>query len=242
MPSYHHFLLTGVKTSVLFFEHPEGVVTFPDVFSSTDDIVYSVVLTKENDTDEHSSYGMIVVSCRDPLSLREGMHYGHAVECLLPISFFCIARLCDDLSILPISQATFGKLEKPWKPTDVFNRCNDEIIDLYGDSEHFSLRYKSFSVQSLDWLKGIAPYLKRYTIDSDFQRGCSYLFLSIWELGIDVCDWADENYDQDFYRFVSISKAESAFLNAFKTIETIVGEPSKNKNEAEVSKKSSKRY
>jgi hypothetical protein len=236
MSLYNHFLLIGLKISLLYFEHPEGFITFSDVFPVTDDITYSVVLTKESNKDDFA-YGMILISSEKPLSLREGMHYGHAVECLLPISYFCIARLCDDLSILPLHQDTFKKLEKPWKSNDIFDDCNHEIIDLYGHLEHFRMRYNSYNVEGLEWLENIAPYLRKYIKDADFQRGCSYLFLSMWELGIDVCDWADEDYDQDFYRFVSISKAESAFLNAFKTIEAIVGEPSKNRTRQKLTQK-----
>ena len=157
------------------------------------------------------------------------MHYGHAVECLLPISNFCTGQLDDAFSILPLAKETFDKIKKPWRSKDILDYCNDQIIDLFGDLDHFKIKYGSFRYENLDWLKSIAPYLRKYAKDSDFQRGCSYLFLSMWELGIDVCDWAEVDFDQDFHRFVSISKAESAFLNAFKTIETIVGEPSKDR-------------
>ena len=57
------------------------------------------------------------------------------------------------------------------------------------------------------------------------------------ELGVDVCDWRESNYDDEFYRFVSIANAESAFLNAFKTVETIVGEPSKNRTKVKISER-----
>jgi hypothetical protein len=188
-----------------------------------------VVLTKDETSFKGISHGMILISSSEALSLGEGLHYGHAIEALLPISYFCIKKLYADFSILPVKQEVFEKLKKPWQFIDILNECNSEIDDLYGHSEHFKIEFHSCTLEGLDWIESMTPYLKRYVIDSDFQRGCSYLFLSMWELGIDVCDWIDENYDQDFYRFVSISKAESAFLNAFKTIEAMVGEPSKNR-------------
>ena len=77
--------MIGIKFPLYFSEYPEGLITFPDVFLSSDNIGYSVVLTREQGRDK-INYGMIVVSSRKPISLREGMHYGHAVECLLPIS------------------------------------------------------------------------------------------------------------------------------------------------------------
>lgn len=211
-------------------EYPQGLISYLDTFSDDDDVIYSIVLTKEEKFEEDDiSQGMILISSREALKLREGLHYGHAIETLLPISYFCSAKIYDEFSILPLSHKTYEGLTRPWKFTELVKGCREEIVDLFGDLTHFFMCFHSCTIERLEWIEHVIPYLKRYTIDPDFQRGCSYLFLNMWELGIDACDWREQDYDQEFYRFVSISKAESAFLNAFKTVEAIVGDPSKNR-------------
>ena len=211
-------------------EYRQSLISYPDAFSDDDDIVYSIVLTKEEKSEEDdTSQGMILISSREALKLGEGLHYGHAIETLLPISYFCTAKIYDEFSILPLSHKGYEGLTRPWKFTELVKECSEEISDLFGDLTHFSICFHSCTIERLEWIEHIIPYLKRYTIDPNFQRGCSYLFLSMWELGIDACDWREQDYGQEFYRFVSISKAESAFLNAFKTVEAIVGEPGKDR-------------
>lgn len=231
MSKYNYFLLLGLKSSLLRDnKYPKGFINYPDTFSNEDNIVYSVVLTKEKlGEDDDFSDGMILISSKKPMELKEGFYYAHAVETLLPISYFCIGQIYEGFSVLPLSNRVCKSLKKPWKYTEIVREYKEEILNFFGDLIDFEVSFCSCKCGTIDWIEYIVPYLKKYVIDPNFQRGCSYLFLSMWELGIDVCDWREENYDKDFYLFVSISRAEAAFLNAFKTVEAIVGEPSKNR-------------
>ena len=235
MPNYRYFVLLGLKTGpVLGAKYPEGFVSWPHTFSESDDVSYRLVLTKEqeragSEADKYLSHGMILISTKKDVELGEGLHYGHAIEALLPITYFCVAKIYDEFSMLPLRQESYERLARPWKFAEILDECRVEILDLYGDVSHFAHSYHSYTVESLSWVEHAIPYLKGYAVNNDFQRGCSYLFLSMWELGVDACDWREEEYDPEFYRFVSISKAESAFLNAFKAVEAIVGEPSKDR-------------
>lgn len=244
LASYNYFLLVGLRTyPILDSQCPQGFISYPHTFLDTDDVAYSVVLIKEEEPvivpeeDQYFSLGMILISSKKALNPREGLHYVHAIETLLPISYFCNAKIYDRFSILPLRRESYEKLTRPWKFTEIVKECREEIADFYNDSLNFSHSFHSQTIERLSWIEYVIPYLKRYTVDPDFQRGCSYLFLSMWELDIDACDWQGENYDPEFYRFVSICRAESAFLNAFKVVEAIVGEPSKNRTRQKLTQK-----
>ncbi len=230
MQKYKHFLFLGLKTEpIRDSKYPKGFITYPDPFPD-DNVTFSVVLTKRTEQeDDGLSLGMILISSNQALGPGEALHYAHAIETLRPINSFCIAHILHDFSLLPISDKSYKNLGRPWKFNEITERCREEIADSYGDSSLFLTEFESYVVESLSWIEHIIPYLRAYIIDPDFQIGCSYLFSSMRELGIDVCDWREKEYDSDFYRFVSISKAESAFLNGFKVVESIVGEPGKNK-------------
>ena len=228
MQKYKHFLFLGLKTEpIRDSKYPKGFISYPDTFPD-DNVTFSVVLTKGTEQkDDGLSLGMILISSNRALGVGESLHYAHAIEALRPINSFCIAHILHDCSLFPISNKSYKNLGRPWKFNEIAEKCRVEIAGYYSDSSFFLRDFGSYAIESLSRIEHIIPYLKAYTIDPCFQIGCSYLFSSMRELGIDVCDWREEEYDTDFHRFVSISKAESAFLNGFKVIESIVGEPGK---------------
>lgn len=145
---YNHFLFLGLKTSsVLDNKYPQGFITYPDIFSETDDVIYSVVLTKRApvvpEEGDNISEGMILISSNKDLGMREGWYYGSAIETLLPISYFCIAKIYENFSILPLSQESYERLTKPWKFADIIKECGEEITNLYNDPLGFSHNFHS---------------------------------------------------------------------------------------------------
>lgn len=231
---YHYFMVLGVQLSPPSLQAELATLSVPDHARQVDQVVYHLVAMAEAPPPNAPHRAMFVISARDGLPHDQGLRYLHALECLLPISYFCAAKIQPQMTAFPISDCAYSSLPQPWSAEDMVEPCAEEIADRYAVPDEFLVACYTGIVESHRWAVGVAPLLRRYVADVAFQCGCSYLYLSMRELGYDVCDWATARYDQSFRRYVTVGRAESAFLNAFKCIESVVGEPSKNRTEAKL--------
>jgi hypothetical protein len=236
---YSHFLVLGLKISRLKdVKIPYGVLEFPNIFSVTDDIIYSLVLAKEGKPPYGEfSDGMILVSSNHALSISEGMHYAHAVRIAPPVLYHRTAAIIDQISILPMSHDVYTCLTKPLTIKEIQKNCKNEIQELYMDPVLFSQTYGSCTLQSPRLLKLMMVFLKLYAQNPDFQKASDYLFKSMEDLEFDIKDWSENNFGNNLDSFLPISDSESSLTNAFKAIEAIVGEPSKNRTEDKIKKR-----
>jgi hypothetical protein len=172
------------------------------------------------------------------LSLQQAHHFAHAIEALSIIIPFCVEQTVSDLlHVTPLPESAIGEQESGVSADNLARALSDQLWELFGGEDNFRTAYGTYKIESIEAAKRMRPFLTRYTTDPSFARGVSYLHHSMLEFGIDVCDWRDQDYDQSIGRYISTSKAESAFLDAYKVIEAIVGDPGKKNPEAKISSK-----
>ena len=158
-----------------------------------------------------------------PISLDKAKEALHILECLLPIYYFCIEKdVSGSLSILPINKK-MGAVMAPWSYQKISKICIKEITNYYGSLEEFEHSFDSYFGEEVGTLLDIAPVVSKGWKDTKVYNACSFLHRSIVELDVDVCDWRESGYNKAYETYVNIGKRESSFLNAFKSIEAIIG-------------------
>jgi hypothetical protein len=234
----HQFLVLGISVQANDKKSDENIIRFP-CFRIEESVSYH--LRKINDGGDPKgifSRAFWVIDSASGIPLREAYHYAHGIEALIPICRFCIAQSVDHLiRVMPLPESVAANQSQRISADDLVQASGEDLSSFFGGEDLFRTVYGTCKVETHDRAKAMAPYLRNYAAVEAFARGCSYLHLSMTELGIDVCDWSHQDYDQSFYRYVSVSRAESAFLNAFKVIESVVGEPSKNRAVQKLSSK-----
>lgn len=186
-----------------------------------------------------NAHGMLLLTTKEPVELHEALGYAHGVEVLMSLVPFCSHTIPNDFVLLPLPD-TFEAGEF-FTFEQVLQEARSEVAEFWGDITFFERDFKSGRIMSTDWLRTHGKLLCRFFDEDDFERSCSYLHKSIMDLGVDKCDWREKNYDQAFFRFVTIANAESAFLNAFKAVEAFVGEPSENRTEEKLRERLARR-
>lgn len=227
---HNHFLVLGVKGYLpLGYHDLVGPLVFPDVFPPSVPVRFSIVLTQAQPADTPPQ-GRFLLSSAHPMDLRQARHYAHAIEALLPITNFCIIHT-PELRLLPIREDAYESLQRPWLAANLQAVCASEIVETLGQPDFSPSVFDGGHGYNLERLTELMPWLGRYADDAAFQRAVSYLATSIKELGVDACDWREQDFDREFSLFTSVSIAESAFLNAYKAIEALVGDKGKDRTE-----------
>lgn len=111
--------------------------------------------------------------------------------------------------------------------------CSNEI-DLHWGRTTFFLEWGGAISHTLNDANGFIPMIKKCTLDYNYLWSCSYLHLSMTELVYDQCDLISELNNDDVSHYVTVARAESSFLNAYKAIEILVGDPGKDRSKENV--------
>ncbi len=107
---------------------------------------------------------------------------------------------------------------------DLIAAHEEEFWDSYREGI-LRQEWETRSIVSPRWLDEMAPIIARHFADTRFASAAGYLFKSIADLWWDMCDWREEGYRGDFRPYLTQAEAEAAFLNAFKAVEALIGEP-----------------
>jgi hypothetical protein len=178
--------------------------------------------------------GMAVVRCHHECTLDEALNYAQGLESVYAITTFMGDLSLVNWSLLPLIGQML-RMNPPWTEDTLLQTCSKEIEEFYGGPDYFRLVFNSGIRLPPDWLDRNSALLSRYMIDARFQRACSYLSKSLNDLGgVCITDWRDAGWSRDFDVFLSASQKESSFQNAFKAVEALVGEPSKNRGRAKI--------
>lgn len=225
-----HFLILGIVIQDIRSDNDRVTKDF-EVFGVSSPVKY---LLRRMDSEIDPAYNLDrylwAIEFAEDVSLREAHHYGHGVAALSTIIPFCIGQSVDDLlHVMPFPDEIAADPDKLVSEDGLAEVLADDLDELFWGESEFRIVFGTRKSESMDTVNRMIPYLVRFANDESFARGCSYLDLSMTELGVDVCDWREQDYDDAFYRYVSVARAESSFLNAYKAVELMVGEPSKNR-------------
>lgn len=170
---------------------------------------------------------MLAMRFRDPTPLHRAMQMAHQLETVDVLQNMC-SQVLMELSLLPLDNLTRTK-PPPWTEREICEVCGRDWYLL--NDFPLPVCLGSCTLKPRNWPGDLKSVLKASLEHPEFERACSYLHESVVRLGWDVCDWREEQYNREFYRYVPIARAEAAFLNAFKAIEAVVGEPSKDRTQ-----------
>jgi hypothetical protein len=151
------------------------------------------------------------------------MDIAHYYQAIRTIYYFCVVKNYEEFSLLPLGKKILNTTP-PWSLDELINLNGEEINYYYSSINTFKDEFGTYSMENLEDLKNCTPLLARCVNDKNFRLSSSYLYKSIKDLNIDICDWQKENYDKKYDEFASDSDRESAFINACKTIEAICGD------------------
>jgi len=219
------FLLLGVKTDLSMKPIPGGRITFVSLFSK-DRPRYDILQFKDKKFDDiNRCQGMleIVAPQNKNLSLLEAMDIGHFYQAIRTIYYFCIIKNYEDYSLLPLNSRIL-QISPPWFMENLVDICTKEIKDNYMKTEIFKNTFNSYTGEPREGFEHCMPLLARCIDDKNFGLASTYIYRSIIDLGLDVCDWREQGYGRNYDEFASDSARESAFQNACKAMEAICGD------------------
>lgn len=202
-----------------------GPYEFPGVFTGS---AISVDVVQGEPWSRLWTRGNLILRTDAPIAYRTALDVAHGLEALSGVVPFCLEAFAD-LEVLPISDAAVTELAGDWSKARVAQFAEHEIVEVFGDVGQFRFVPSMTHIPEPESLAGLMPLVRRYVEEQRFARGVSYLRESMRSLGVDSCDWAGEGFDLEYYRYVPLGAAESAFLNAFKSVEAIVGEPGRDR-------------
>lgn len=184
-----------------------------------------IILNKEI-PEIRMTYAMLALDCGVPVSLETAIELVQSMEAVYAIWSFC-SHVPMRLSPLPLPD-DIRSISVPLSEQWLLEHCADEIYSCYGGAPAFQIAFGTYCVLPPNSFRRCFPWVRRCLRDERFRSAVLYLYQSMKELGWDHCDWRRERYDDHFNPHISISEAESAVVNAFKSIEAIVGEPNRN--------------
>lgn len=227
--TYPGYLILGVQAQVGQGEGPDRICfseIFPDCSPS-----YSVTTVRDR-KDAFFIHAMILIEAPRGKSLQfcEALDLMHSLQTALSISHFCVTRVHYEYSLLPLT-TTLLSIRPPWPRKSIISQSEHLVGTLFSSTEEVELLFGSYHVEPLEVFKGIMPLLAKAILNSEIHLAMSYLFESMKQLGWDVCDWREEGYDPEATRYVSVGAAESAFQNAYKAIEAVIGDPGKDRTD-----------
>ena len=236
---YSAFLILGISSDAIIQVGDKyypcylpPIKRFPDIFSRKE-VSCSLVLFRGEGVYNDTFKARILIETppERKSTLLEGMELMHGFQDLLAIYHFCITRVVDyNYSLLPITDSLL-EIAPPWNRQMIEANCREEIEYCYNYVDEFRREFSFTWHESVDEVELLIQFFGGYFEFPDVRKACSYLFSSMKELGLDVCDWREENYAEDSDKFISIGSAESSFLSAYKCIEALIGEPSKDRTE-----------
>lgn len=226
------YLILGVKAQLRQGQE-YGRVCFPEIFP--DRLPSYSITTVRDPKDTFFLHAMILIEAPRGTSLQlyEALNLMHALHAALSIAHFCITRVDREYSLLPLADSLLS-IRPPWHLQAIVSQSEPLVGILFSSIEEVELLFGSYHLESIEVLKGIMPLLGKAILDSKAHLAMSYLFESTKQLGWDVCDWREERYDPEATRYVSVGAAESAFQNAYKAIEAIIGDPGKDRSDRKI--------
>lgn len=223
------YLILGVKAHIRRGEVPYRIC-FPEIFPNGSPS-YSVT-TVRDPKDTFFLHAMIMIEAPSDTSLQlyEALNLMHAFHAALSICYFCITRVQYEYSLLPIADTLFAA-PPPWSLELIVSQSGPLIGTFFASTTELEMCFGRYSLETIEVFEKTMPLLGRCISNEKVQLATSYLYESMKQLGWDVCDWREERYDPEATRYVSVGAAESAFQNAYKAIEAIIGDPGKDRSD-----------
>ncbi len=223
---YNNFLITGIHVNVPSEENFDKILVLIDGPGKDNPIAFRLV--------KSGKYGaMWCIQFDEAVKCNEALDYAHCLEIIPPIYNLCSHTSPRRLGVLPITEKAMGCLTFPITFELLTEICADEISLHWGLST-FTYEWGQTMEFSLRDVHGFIPMIKRCILDHNYLRSCSYLHLSMEELVYDLCDLRDDLDNKNDSRYVTVARAESSFLNAYKAIEILVGDPGKDRSKENI--------
>lgn len=167
---------------------------------------------------------MFLLQASKPLSLDEAKYLFHAIEGAIVVHYFCVAKdFSDEWSILPINEIV-ASIKPPWTLGILLQNAREEISSGYFSEESFENYFGTSTIENYESLKQTIRLVVPAWEDSKVYKAISFLYKSVKELGVDLCDWRENGYDESFETYINDGARESAFQNAYKAVEAILGD------------------
>ena len=225
------YLILGLKANIRIGRDCERVC-FPEIFSANLPS-YSIIATYEEEREFPHAMILIEGPSGDGLSVSEAFDLVHLLQSVLSICYFCITRVQYEYSLLPIAD-TLLAAPPPWSLELIVSQSRPLIGTFFASTNELEMCFGSYSGETIEVFEKTMPLLGRCISNANLQLATSYLYESMKQLGWDVCDWREEGYDPEATRYVYVGAAESAFQNAYKAIEAVVGDPGKDRSDRKI--------
>jgi len=173
---------------------------------------------------------MLLLTSESGLSLHDALDLAHGVEAIDIVESFEPHMAPTSMSVLPVPI----QLPVPVTRASLESKLRPQVRYWFGSTSRFRDAFGSYVVSPGDWLADRRTLFQAYISDRRYRLACTYLYDSILELGFHASDWADEGYSPEFDRYVNVARSESAFQNAYKAVEALIGEPGKDRTHKKI--------